>query len=254
MGGALAQAVIRSVGAENVAVSDKNEGILAAFQAKYGATALTNEELIRCCDFVFLGVKPQFLAGFAEEMKKVIAERANQITLVSMIAGTPIAKLETLFGCALSVIRIMPNTPAAVGEGMILCHPNAAVAPEKTERFQQLFRLAGMLDFIPESLIAAGCAISGCGPAFAYLFIDAMADAGVALGLTKKQATLYAAQTLLGAAKMTMETEQSPANLKDAVCSPGGSTIAGVKAVEKNAFRYAVIDAVTEAYQKTTQL
>lgn len=254
MGGALAQAAIRSVGAENVAVADKNEAALDAFCAQHGCTPLSNEELIGACEFVFLGIKPQFLPDFAEEARATLRARNGGITLVSMLAGVTIARLCDAFQTELPVIRIMPNTPAAVGEGMILYCPGPEVTGEAVKTFEHLFRFAGKLDRLPEKLIDAGCAISGCGPAFVYLFADAMADAGVALGLTKKQAVAYAAQTLLGSARMMLESGKSPADLKDAVCSPGGSTIAGVKALEKDAFRFAVIDAVTEAYKKTTQL
>lgn len=254
MGGALAQAVIRSVGAENVAASDKNAEKLGAFCERYGCTALDNAALIARCDTVFLGIKPQFLAAFAAEAGEALRARGDGFTLVSMLAGTPIRRLQDAFGGELPVIRIMPNTPAAVGEGMILYTPGEGVSEGAVAVFRDLFRFAGKLSELPERLIDAGCAISGCGPAFVYLFADAMADAGVALGLTKKQAVAYAAQTLRGAAEMMLESGKSPSDLKDDVCSPGGSTIAGVKALEKDAFRHAVIDAVMEAYKKTVQL
>ena len=254
MGGALAQAVIRSVGAENVAAADKDQSKLSAFCAKYGCTALDNAGIIERCETVFLGIKPQFLTSFAEETGELIRAHAGEFTLVSMLAGTSVEKLRRVFGAPLPVIRIMPNTPAAVGEGMILYTPDEDVSDEAVRSFEHLFRFAGKLSKLPETLIDAGCAISGCGPAFVYMFADAMADAGVALGLTKKQAVIYAAQTLRGAAEMMLESSKSPSDLKDDVCSPGGSTIAGVKALEKDGFRHAVIDAVTDAYQKTVKL
>lgn len=253
MGGALAQAVIRSIGAERVAVADKNAEVQRAFCLKHGCRPSTGEEIVKTCRFVFLGIKPQYLGGFAEEIREALKERREDMILVSMLAGTCIEKLREALDAGLPVIRIMPNTPVAVGEGMILYHPEG-VPEEDVGAFEELMRFAGKTDRIPEKFIDAGCAISGCGPAFAYLIADAMADAGVALGLTKKQAVTYAAQTLLGSAKMILEGDRSPSDLKDAVCSPGGSTIAGVKAMEKNAVRYGVMEAVSAAYEKTKAL
>ena len=170
-----------------------------------------------------------------------------------MLAGTSIATLTELAGCKCPIIRIMPNTPASVGEGMILYDYNSAVSEEQLSEFTNAFSEAGRLDHLPEASIDAASALSGCGPAFVFLFAEALADAGVECGLKREQANLYAAQTLLGAAQMLLK-HGHPADLKDAVCSPGGTTIAGMHALEKAGFRGAVMDAVNAAYEKTLQL
>ena len=151
------------------------------------------------------------------------------------------------------VIRIMPNTPAAIGEGMILYCAEGVETEEKTA-FVDVMQAAGSFDELSESLIDAGSAVSGCGPAFVYPFIEAMADGAVACGLPRAKAQRYAAQTLVGAAKLVLESGDHPGALKDAVCSPGGSTIQGVRALEQNGFRSAVVEAVIAAYEKTVAL
>jgi len=148
----------------------------------------------------------------------------------------------------------MPNTPAAVGEGIILCAHNDKVTGDEMTAFMAAFEKAGLLDQIEERLIDAGSALSGCGPAFADLFIEALADGAVAVGLPRAAALRYAAQMLAGSARMALESREHPGALKDAVCSPGGSTIAGVRALEQHAFRAACMDAVIAAYEKTKEL
>lgn len=151
-------------------------------------------------------------------------------------------------------IRIMPNTPAAVGEGMLLYACSAKVDCECEGMFLDIMAHAGRFGKLDEKLIDAGTAVSGCGPAFVYLFAEALADGGVACGLTRQAASEFAAQTLIGAARLLLESGENPGLLKDKVCSPGGSTIAGVRALEQGAFRGTVMDAVIAAYEKTKAL
>lgn len=151
------------------------------------------------------------------------------------------------------VIRIMPNTPAAIGAGVVqYCGQGAA--EEELDSFAALIAPAGLVDPTPEELIDAASAVSGCGPAFAYLFIEALADGGVACGLPRDKAAAYAAQMLAGSARMVLESGKHPGALKDAVCSPGGTTIQGVRALEKGGFRSAAMEAVIAAYEKTVKL
>ena len=171
-----------------------------------------------------------------------------------MAAGVALADLRALAGVECPIIRIMPNTPAGVGQGMILYTANDTVTSPMLEGFLGGLSHAGRFDPIPERLIDAAGAISGCGPAFVYLFAEALADGGVACGLPRDQAMLYAAQTLLGSAQMLLESGRHPGQLKDAVCSPGGTTIAGVRTLENAAFRAAVMNAVIAAYEKTARL
>ena len=170
-----------------------------------------------------------------------------------MAAGLTIGTIRAMAGGNYPVIRIMPNTPAAIGEGMILYCAEGVETEEKTA-FVDVMQAAGSFDELSESLIDAGSSVSGCGPAFVYPFIEAMADGAVACGLPRAKAQRYAAQTLVGAAKLVLESGDHPGALKDAVCSPGGSTIQGVRALEQNGFRSAVVEAVIAAYEKTVAL
>ena len=162
-------------------------------------------------------------------------------------------KLEAAFP-GVRILRIMPNTPCAVGSGMIQFCRGSLATERDAEEFRILMARAGRLDEIPEGLIDAASAVAGCGPAFAYMFVQALADGGVACGLPRAKATEYAAQMLLGSAQMVLSGVSHPEKLKDEVCSPGGSTIAGVQALENGAFRAACMNAVIAAFEKTKQL
>lgn len=252
MGGTLARCACKAIEGKNVAVCDLDDQKTSAIKEEYGAAVLTSPELVRQCRYVFLGLKPQVLSKALDGIADAFAENQD-VVLVSMAAGVAIdavAAVLSAHGISLPIIRIMPNTPAEVGEGMILYCKNELVTPSQLEGFLSLMAKAGRLLPLDEGHIDAGCSVSGCGPAYAYLFIEALADGGVECGLSRADAQLLAAQTVLGAAKMVL-AKGNPGALKDAVCSPGGTTIAGVHALEKNAFRNAAMDAVTAAYQKT---
>jgi len=163
-------------------------------------------------------------------------------------------QIQTMAGGAYPVIRIMPNTPVAVGCGVIQYDATGNVSAQSVETFCAAMAHAGLVDHLPEHLIDAGSAVSGCGPAFADLFLEALADGGVACGLPRAKAQLYAAQMLQGAAKLALESGKHPGELKDAVCSPGGSTIAGVRALEEHGFRGACMQAVEAAFRRTKEL
>ena len=171
-----------------------------------------------------------------------------------MVTGSDIARIQELAGGDYPVIRIMPNMPAAVGEGVIFyaCSGNCDKAQQ--EAFLRYMAPAGKLFPLAEELHAAGSAVAGCGPAFAAIFLESMADGGVACGLPRASAIQYAAQMMLGTAKMVLETNQHPGVLKDSVCSPAGSTIQGVRTLEERGMRAAVLDAVTVAYEKNVEL
>ena len=163
------------------------------------------------------------------------------------------SSIQEMAGGNYPVIRLMPNMPAAVGKGMIL-YCSTKTHLDEMVTFLHMMKEAGRFDELPESLIDAGSAVSGCGPAFVYMFIEALADGGVACGLPRQKAQEYAAQTLLGAAEMVLKSGQHPGYLKDAVCSPAGSTIQGVRTLEAGGFRGAVFEAVAAAYDKTVEL
>ena len=251
MGGALACAACKTD--KSVLLADGDAAKAAALATQCGCAAGDNAAVASDCRFVFLGVKPQVLGAVVDGLAPILRER-DDVVLVSMAAGVSIEKITAMVGKALPVIRIMPNTPASIGQGMILYTANDLVTDADEADFLALMKAAGAFDRLPEQLIDAGSALSGCGPAFVYLFIEALADGGVECGLPRDKALRYAAQTVLGAADMVLTDGRHPCVLKDAVCSPGGSTIAGVHALEDGAFRGAVMGAVDAAFVRTKEL
>ena len=251
MGGALVTAAAKSIDGASIAVCDFDKSKTDKFHKEYGAVVTDAKDIAANSDFVLLAVKPQVMesaiADFAEELKS----NAN-VTVITIAAGLSIAAIRSYIGASVPMIRIMPNTPVALGAGMIL-YTLANVEKKAETDFLKIFEKAGVFDKIPEDKIDAGSALSGCGPAFVYAFAEALADGAVECGVPRDKAALYAAQTLLGAAEMLLEFGH-PADLKDAVCSPGGTTIAGIHALEKAGFRGATIEAVTAAYKRTLEL
>lgn len=254
MGGALARAIAKRIPADCIALCDTDTVKRDALAHAIGAHTVALDALVAECKYIFLGVKPQGLPALLGGMRPLLEEKTEETVLVSMAAGTSVSAISALVGDAIPVIRIMPNTPVSVGAGMVLYSCNGAVSTEEKECFLQAMGEAGRLDEIPEEKIDAASALSGCGPAFVYLFAEALADGAVECGLARDKANLYAAQTLLGAATLLLESGKHPGELKDAVCSPGGTTIAGVHALEGGAFRASAMDAVTAAYERTLEL
>ncbi len=254
MGSALASAAIKAVGCKDIYVSDFLTEKAQEFCDTTGANVSSNEEIAKECDYIFLGVKPQVMESTVCEISTVLKERADDFTIVTMAAGLSIAAIVKMIGVSVPIIRIMPNTPCKVGEGVVLYTANDMVSALKAEAFEKILSKCGTVDRIPENLIDAASAVSGCGPAFVYLFIEALADGGVLCGLPRDKALTYASQTVKGAAEMVLQTGLHPGALKDAVCSPGGTTIEGVKALEDGGFRSNSINAVVSAYEKTLNL
>ncbi len=249
MGSALAGAVAR-VGDVELYLADNNTEKVTAVAEKLGAKVTGSESIAKECEVVFLAVKPNVVGGVAREIAPLISERT---LVVSMAAGVKLASLSLWLGTE-RVIRIMPNTPVLVGEGMITWARGEKITENDVNNFTRVLSYAGTLDEIDERLIDAATAVAGCGPAFVYLFAEALADAGVECGLAREKALLYAATTLRGAADMILETGKHPGQLKDEVCSPGGSTIVGVRALEEGGFRAIAGNAVVSAYEKTKKL
>lgn len=251
MGEALAAAVAKS---ENqVFISDSDRKKAEALSASLSVRCAETAEIAKNCDMIFLAVKPHILPIVADEISELLKTRRDEVCLVSMAAGVTLEKLSSLFG-DLRIIRIMPNTPASVGAGVIL-YARSYKATDSDERLLlNALSAAGSLNKLDESLIDAATAVSGCGPAFMYMFIEALADGGVSCGLPRNTAQKLAAETMLGAAKLCLDSGKHPGELKDAVCSPGGSTIAGVTALENGSFRANAINAVKLAYQRTKEL
>ena len=252
MGGALAMAAAKVLSSNDILVSAKHPQHAQAFAQKYGAAPIDNLAIAREADFVILGVKPQFMEEVLAELQPILLAR-NRVVLVTMAAGLTMENIAHMAGGRFPVIRIMPNTPAKVGQGVILYDRNDLVSQSDLNEFLNVLKYAGRFDHLPERLIDAGSAVAGCGPAFTYLFLEALADGGVACGLPRTKSLEYAAQTLLGSAQLLLETGEHPGALKDAVCSPGGSTIQGVRALERGGLRGAVIEAVIAAYEKNKE-
>jgi pyrroline-5-carboxylate reductase len=208
------------------------------------------DELTQKSDVVLLGVKPNM---FGELLPQIAPVCTDDKLVISMAAGISLAYIEEFLGSSQPVIRIMPNTPCSVGYGVILYAFNDLVTISAVESFKMLMSEAGLLDRLTEKLIDAGSAVSGCGPAFAFIFAEALADAGVECGLPRDKALKYAAQMLKGSAELLLQNG-NPGVLKDNVCSPGGTTIAGVHALEDSGFRAAAMNAVVAAYKRTLEL
>jgi pyrroline-5-carboxylate reductase len=248
MGSALLAAAAKT--GKNIAVYDIDADKARALAEKHGAAFASDEEIAWNSRIVFLAVKPHIIEGVCRALRELFSP---DTLLVTMAAGKPLAAITAAAGTE-KVIRIMPNTPAAVGKGLTVYCRAAGVTAEDEALFLEAMACAGRTDPIEERLIDAAMALSGCGPAFVYQFAEALADGAVACGLPREKANLYAAQTLAGAAAMLLESGAHPGELKDAVCSPGGTTIAGVLALEDRGFRGAVSAAVAAAFNKTKGL
>lgn len=248
MGGALARAV-KLAGYNEILVADHNKSKCDALKNDIGAVVTDAKTVASECDYIFMGVKPQVFAKAFDEIK---ADINNNAVIVSMAAGISIEKVQSFSGID-SVIRIMPNMPVSVGAGVVLASCEN-ISDEKKAEFTSVMSKSGIFDWLDESKIDAASALSGCGPAFVYMFIEALADGAVACGLPRDKALLFAAGTLEGSAKAMIENGKHPEKLKDEVCSPAGSTIMGVKALEDGGFRSASMNAVIEAYKRTKEL
>ena len=251
MGGALARAAAKSVGGEKIAVCDYDLSKAQALAKDTGACVLSAAEIAELCPFVVLGVKPQNMQETLAPLAPILRARES-VTLISMAAGMRSTKLQDFCGAPLPVIRIMPNTPVLLGEGMILYALNGA-SEEAEKTFLESFAKAGKIDKIDEKDMDAASALSGCGPAYVYAFAQALTEGTKALGVDGDKAAVYAAQTILGAAQMLAEFKDAAA-LKKAVCSPGGTTLAGLKAMEENGFSSSVKEGVNAAYERALEL
>lgn len=253
MGGALARAAAKAVPAKNVYLYDRFTEKSEALAKELGC-CVSDLAGVAKCNYIFLGVKPQMMEDMFLELAPILKNRSDVFTLVSMAAGLEMCRIQELAGEKYPVIRIMPNMPVSIGEGMIEYDMTENVSHSQLEGFLQCMQYAGKLDHLPESLIDAGTSVAGCGPAFAFLFIEALTEGGISCGLSKEQAELYAKQMLCGSAKLALESDLQPAQLREAVCSPGGSTIEGIKTLWKKNFTQIVADAVMASYRRNQEL
>jgi len=254
MGTALAKGFIQAglVTAKQIIASDPVESARAAFGKETGAKITTsNLEVAKFAQVLFLAVKPDQTAGVMADIR---GQFTPQHLLISIAAGVPIAKLEAGLNAGARVIRVMPNTPALVGESATAYALGKSASAGDGELAQRFFASVGVAFSVKESLLDAVTGLSGSGPAYVYLMIEALSDGGVAAGLPRDVATKLAAQTVLGSARMVLETGQHPGALKDMVTSPGGTTIEGLHELEKGKVRAALMSAVRAATEKSKKL
>jgi pyrroline-5-carboxylate reductase len=259
MGGALMKGAAGIAGGGNIGFTDADRAKAEAAARSLGASVYaSNTEAVLKGDFVFLAVKPQVLPAVLAEIAPVLRERlagGRAPVLVSMAAGFSINKIRSLLGVgAIPLVRIMPNTPSLISQGVIAMAVSAEMPKEKAAELEKILGAAGMVDRVEEKYLDAVTGLSGSGPAFVCLFIEALADGGVQAGLPRDKALRYAAQTVLGTAALVQETGRHPGELKDMVASPAGTTIAGIAALENGAFRGAVMNAVTAAWRRSMEL
>jgi pyrroline-5-carboxylate reductase len=250
MGGAIIRAICRKYDPETVLISAKHFEHAQSLASDVKCRAAnSNSEAAAAGKYVFIAVKPAYVA---EVMKEITGSLRSDAVVVSMAAGVTLEKLRSMTDRPL--VRIMPNMPAQIGEAMTALSCGDDVKAEDLADITALLECAGKVEKVDEKLMDCVTAVSGSGPAYVFMFIEALADAAVRFGMPRKQAYIYAAQTVKGSAAMALADERCPAALKDAVCSPAGTTIEGVAALEKDGFRSAVFDAVKAAFDKSAAL
>jgi len=244
--GALAKAFLKP---GEVAIFDINKEVCASWKDLGVQVASSNAELTQMSEWIVLAVKPVFLAGVLDEIRPYLNQNKK---VISIAAGWSIQMLMDAVGeNRAKLLRVMPNTPALVGEGVLALCEETTLETEDYIWAQKLFATLGVVQLVPERLIDAVIAISGSSPAYVFMFIDAMADAAVKLGMPRQMAISSAAQAVLGSAKMVLDTKLHPAVLKDQVCSPGGTTIEAVHVLEEKGMRSAVIQAMVACAEKS---
>lgn len=254
MGGAIIGGIISNklIVPSDVLVSDINKTGLENINKKYGVCVTSNNrETALKSDILFLAVKPNILYNVIEEIKGSVTD---DTLIVSIAAGQSIEKITSAFGRAVKLIRVMPNTPALVGEGMSALSPSENVTDDEKDQVLKIFGSFGKAEIVPEYLMDTVTAVSGSSPAYVFMFIEAMADAAVMGGMPRGQAYTFAAQSVLGSAKMVLETGKHPGELKDMVCSPAGTTIDAVSVLEDEGLRSAIIKAMTACIEKSKKM
>ncbi|WP_242300984.1 pyrroline-5-carboxylate reductase [Bacillus cereus group sp. BfR-BA-01423] len=249
IGGMLNKKIVSS---NKIMCSDLNTTNLENASTKYGITITTdNNEVAKNADILILSIKPDLYSLVINEIKEVIK---NDAIIVTIAAGKSIESTENAFNKKLKVVRVMPNTPALVGEGMSALCPNEMVTEKDLEEVLNIFNSFGQSEIVSEKLMDVVTSVSGSSPAYVYMIIEAMADAAVLDGMPRNQAYKFAAQAVLGSAKMVLETGIHPGELKDMVCSPGGTTIEAVATLEEKGLRTAIISAMQRCTQKSVEL
>ncbi len=261
MGGALARAACRAVGADQVVLFNRTPDKAKALGAELGCEVVDSAaDAAWAAEYLFLGAKPDGVPALLEELGPQLRDRhrvGEDKVAVSMAAGLTIKDLRPHLagaGYYVPVVRVMPNTCVAIGKGMTALCAGEAVGEEYIRGVEEILAATGRMERIPEGMMDQFSAVAGCGPAFVYPYIEGLADGGVMAGLPRAKALEYAAQMVLGAAAMVLESGKHPGQLKDEVCSPGGSTIAGVAELERHGLRSAAMDAVMASWRRSMEL
>lgn len=254
MGSAFAKGVIGAglVQSEKITLSDINQARLDMLVSELGVNVTTdNASAIKDAKTIIIAVKPMYVAAALESIADVV--KSDQL-VISIAAGVKLELIESYLPREVGVIRVMPNTPCMIGAGAIGFSRGKSVTGEQAADAQKIFEAVGIAFEVPEKQLDAVTGLSGSGPAYIYVLIEALSDAGVRVGLPRAISTKLAAQTVMGAAKMVLDENEHPAVLKDQVTSPGGTTIAGIDALEQAGFRSALIEAVKAATKRSEEL
>ena len=254
MGEALLKGIINSglLPSMRIFASDVNTEKLRKLSDELGINSVdNNHDLVDSSDIILIAVKPDIVS---KVLSQISADLIQPKWCISIAAGVTISAIENLLQTGTPVVRVMPNTPAMVSEGMTAISPGTNANEEHLNKTEQIFQAVGKVIVLQEKLMDVVTALSGSGPAFVFLMIEAFADAGVQLGLSRSDAFLMATQTFLGSSKMVLETQEHPAVLKNKVTSPGGTTAAGLYELERSGIRSAIIDAVVAATNRSRQL
>lgn len=253
MGFAILKGLLGKFAPEELTFHGRNRQHMEDVSARTGVTpSADNAACARESEYLVLAVKPQQLGAVIEEVRDAVTERQ---TVISIAPGISVAELQKQFGKPCRIVRAMPNTPALVGEGMTgVCYDAGLFTEEEQETIRAFFESFGRLVLVEEKLMDAVVCASGSSPAYVYMFIEALADSVVKYGMPRAMAYEMVAQAVLGSAKMVLATGEHPGRLKDQVCSPGGTTIAGVGALEEHGLRNALFQATDACYEKCTKI
>jgi len=256
-GGSMAEALITGllgaglVEPTSIYASDINTARQEYLKQKFGIQTTDNSAVVNTADIVILAVKPQAIAGLLEE----IAPKVHpELTVISIVAGIPTDFIESFFSGPVPVVRVMPNTPCLIGQGASAVCAGKFCPQPNVEKALAVFKAAGQAVVVSESMMDCVTGLSGSGPAYMYMIMEGFIDGAVRLGLSRDVARVLTAQTMLGSAKMVLDTGEHPAKLKDMVTTPGGTTIAGLYALEEGALRALLMKAVAEAASRSSQL
>lgn len=253
MGYAMLNGCLHYFDKADILITDVNTQRMEEVGRETGVTcAYSNAECANRCKYIVLAVKPQFYPQVLKSIENVVMERH---VIISIAPGKRIDSIRESLGKPVRIVRAMPNTPALIGEGMTgVCIPEGTLDPEEREIIETFFQSFGRMCVVEEKMLSTVTCISGSSPAYVYMFIEALADSAVKYGMSRKDAYMFASQTVAGAAKMVLETGKHPGELKDMVCSPGGTTIAAVAALEEEGFRSSIIKAADACYKRAEEL